>query len=239
MSIAKPTVKPVWANAAAGGDIAEPTGLEGSGWISSSAAPPYQWINWLFNICSQMGRYAMARGVPDHDTNDTYSISDVTQDGSTGIVYQCIQACAGSVALSNASYWKKFGVGWLANAILSDMASLLPSQIVSAMSTQFGVGGSGNAGSGSVKFFGFQICWRQVTFTPDGSGFPAQQDGMAWSAPFTAFYGAIATGISPAPCTYTLPMSSNPTHNFSIRPYLLQNAPGTYTAFVVGIGTPG
>ena len=90
MSIAKPTLSDIWANAAPAGDtgIADPGGLKDTGWTAASACPPFSWMNWILNKCDAASRYMLARGVPDWDSVETYSQYDRVQSG--GITYLCI-----------------------------------------------------------------------------------------------------------------------------------------------------
>ena len=91
MSIAKPTLSDIWANAAPAGDtgIADPGGLKDTGWTAASACPPFSWMNWILNKCDSGLRYLLARGIPDWDAAESYSVGDRVQ-GSDGVTYVAI-----------------------------------------------------------------------------------------------------------------------------------------------------
>ena len=80
MSITPPTTRElVWADSAAQGDIAEPSdGMKGTGY-TGTPAPVYQYVNWLFNRLGKWVSYLRARGIPDFDINETYSVGDRVQ----------------------------------------------------------------------------------------------------------------------------------------------------------------
>ena len=117
MSIAKPTLSDIWANAAPAGDtgIADPGGLKDTGWTAASACPPFSWFNWILNKCDAVGRYLEARGIPDWDAAESYSIGDRVQgsDGST-YVATTISGPPGTgenPGTGGRTKWAKWGTG--------------------------------------------------------------------------------------------------------------------------------
>lgn len=112
MSIAQPTREVAWASSAAGGDIAEPSDAQKlAGW-TGTPAPPYQWFNWILWKAAAWISYLRARGIPDYDPIETYSIGDRVQ-GSDGKTYTCIQANTPAAAkdpTTQAAYWERWGV---------------------------------------------------------------------------------------------------------------------------------
>jgi hypothetical protein len=119
MSIAKPPLSDIWANAAAAGDtgIADPGGLKDSGWTAASACPPFSWMNWILNKCDAAARYIIARGIPDYDANETYSVGDRVQwGGGVGRTFVCVTASVGDGSGSNSpgsspTKWASWGSG--------------------------------------------------------------------------------------------------------------------------------
>ena len=117
MSIAKPTLSDIWANAAPAGDtgIADPGGLKDTGWTAASACPPFSWFNWILNKCDAVSRYLEARGIPDWDAAESYSIGDRVQgsDGST-YVATTISGPPGTgenPGTGGRTKWAKWGTG--------------------------------------------------------------------------------------------------------------------------------
>ena len=119
MSIAKPPLSSIWAHSAASGDtgIADPGGLKDTGWTGASACPPFSWMNWILNKCDAAARYIIARGIPDYDVNESYSVGDRVQwGGGFGRTYVCIVATVGNGTGGNspgsdASKWAAWGRG--------------------------------------------------------------------------------------------------------------------------------
>jgi hypothetical protein len=123
MSIAQPTRERVWANSAAGADISEPAdGIKDAG-FTGTPAPIYQYVNWLFNAIHKWVQYLRARGIPDYDPLETYSVGDRVQAGD-GQTYKCIQANTPAAAKSpttQRAYWTRWGA--LVNRGLGDYDS--------------------------------------------------------------------------------------------------------------------
>ena len=96
MSTAKPPLSTTWASSAPSGPtgIEDPGGLKNAGWSVVSACPPFSWLNWILNKCDAGLRYLLARGIPDYDVNESYSVGDCMQFG--GMTYRCIVAHAGN-----------------------------------------------------------------------------------------------------------------------------------------------
>lgn len=142
MSITKPTwVQRIWAGLAAGGDVVEPPDvLKDAGWTATSAAPPYQYVNWLLNKVHAISRYLASRGIPDYDSGETYIAGDVVQwsvtlGGDGGIYYVPDGVTSFSnQAPSNASYWNRlskrrdtvFGLGESDGTISADTTISVP-----------------------------------------------------------------------------------------------------------------
>jgi hypothetical protein len=112
MSISKPSLSETWASTPTAGDVQEPAdGIKLSGWTADSHCPPYQWFNWLLNKLDTGVRYLLARGIPDYDVLETYSVGDRVQ-ASDGQTYKCIQANTPAAAKSPATqraYWTRWG----------------------------------------------------------------------------------------------------------------------------------
>lgn len=108
MSISKPTLTDIWAEATPA-NIVDPGALNGTGWTAASAAPPFRWMNWILNKIEKSVRYLLARGIPDYDAGETYRAGDRVQYTVGGNLYTfvCIQANSPSTPKdpTYGSYW--------------------------------------------------------------------------------------------------------------------------------------
>lgn len=96
MSIAKPSLKNPWASSGAA-NMADPGGANDTGMPASSKSIPRRWLNWILNKIETPIRYLVARGIPDYDPNESYSIGDRIQWGDGwGMTYVCVAAIVGN-----------------------------------------------------------------------------------------------------------------------------------------------
>ena len=228
MSITKPPVKPVWAYGADPGDIAEPTALESSGWTASSAAPPYDWMNWLIKRATDLGTYLMARGVPDYDAAETYSNYDTVR-GPNGTVYECINATG--VTAPPSANWQVFGMTWLPSAILPNLVNLLPSQaaFITGMKTALGIGLTADISGGVFDCAGFRIAWLNGSL--DRSNGYITTTTFTWPHAFGTVYGAVPSHFSVDTILSIGGLSST---DVTLVPF---GAAANCTVFIVGFGT--
>jgi hypothetical protein len=141
MAIAQPTREIPWANTTASPDIAEPSdGQKLAGW-PGTPAPRYDWFNWILRQAARWVCYLRARGIPDYDAAESYTIGDRVQyDGDT---FRCIQAGVG-VATSNAAYWEPWGYS---ESGLDDTLGAKSPSPVSAITVQPTSGGTATVAS--------------------------------------------------------------------------------------------
>ena len=133
MSIAKPTLTNAWASSGAA-NIADPGGVNETGIPSAAKSIPRRWFNWVLNKVDATGRYLVARGIPDYDPLESYSIGDRVQRagvlGAPDATFVCIQAndsSAPKAPIDFTTYWRpwatdasavkavvslSFGSGW-------------------------------------------------------------------------------------------------------------------------------
>lgn len=101
MSIAKPALKNPWASSGSA-NMADPGGANETGMTSTAASIPRRFLNWILNRIETPVRYLVARGIPDYDANESYSVGDRVQwGGSTGMTFVCIVASVGDGSGSN------------------------------------------------------------------------------------------------------------------------------------------
>jgi hypothetical protein len=193
MSISKPPVKNFWANAAASEDVIEPSdAIKDAGMTPASKAIPRQWFNWLCKQATSVGAYLMARGIPDHDGGESYTVGDVVQAVSDGSVWRCKQACAGTQAVAENAYWEHFGANWLADALKTSLAASLPALMLTAMKTLLGIGATvGDITGGCFDCGGLRVGW--VTGALDKSGGNVTTSIFTWHDPFGDIFTAVAT----------------------------------------------
>jgi hypothetical protein len=190
MSITKPPVKNFWANAAASGDLIEPSdAVKEAGMTAISAAIPFQWFNWICKQATSVGAYLMARGIPDHDAGESYTVGDVVQAVSDGSVWRCKQACAGTQAVAENAYWEHFGANWLADALKTSLAASLPALMLAAMKTLLGIGLTADITGGHFDCGGLRIGW--LTGALGKSNGYVTTSTFTWPAAFEPAYGAM------------------------------------------------
>ena len=88
-----------------GGDVAH-------GWPDSASPPKRQRFNWVFKYLMQAVRFMLHAGVPNYINTRNYAVGDRVQDPSTHLTYQALLAngpLVGVEALSNATYWARWG----------------------------------------------------------------------------------------------------------------------------------
>lgn len=116
MSIAKPSLKNVWANSGSV-NMADPGGVNETGIPSLAKSIPRRWLNWILNRIETPVRYLVARGIPDYDVNESYSIGDRVQfGGGPGKTYVCVVASVGDGSGTNSpsgtpANWERWGRG--------------------------------------------------------------------------------------------------------------------------------
>ncbi len=85
--IPKPDPTPLWGNAAAGGDLVDPsTGQKNTGWIGSQI-PPHETFNWFQNYVQKGVLNWMQNGLPIWDAADTYPVGAFIRDAGDGNYY--------------------------------------------------------------------------------------------------------------------------------------------------------
>jgi hypothetical protein len=101
MSISKPQLKNPWATSGSA-NMEDPGGVNETGYPIAALGPPRKWFNWILNKIETVGRYLVARGIPDYDPNESYSVGDRVQwGGSTGMTFVCTIASVGDGSYSN------------------------------------------------------------------------------------------------------------------------------------------
>lgn len=107
MSLTKPPVLPVWADA---GDKVQPSNTElPVGWPLSNTPPARQRWNWVLNFLMNGVRYFTRRGMPDYGNDETYMIGDrvIGDDGKT---YRSIQDTnLNHTPSSSPLWWERWG----------------------------------------------------------------------------------------------------------------------------------
>lgn len=106
MSLTKPPVLPIWADA---GDKVQPSNTElPIGWPLSNTPPARQRWNWVLNFLMNGVRYFTRRGMPDWGADETYEVGDRVQ-GSDGLTYKALTQNANKTPASNPSDWTRWG----------------------------------------------------------------------------------------------------------------------------------
>lgn len=107
MSLTKPPVLPIWADA---GDKVQPSNTElPIGWPLSNTPPARQRWNWVLNFLMNGVRYFTRRGMPDYGNDETYMIGDrvIGDDGKT---YRSIQDTnLNHTPSSSPLWWERWG----------------------------------------------------------------------------------------------------------------------------------
>lgn len=142
MSIgAKPTLSKPWCFDDAS-NMVDPGGVNDSGLPDSAKSIPRRWLNWILNKVDYATRYLMARGIPDWDASESYTVGDKIQnDGHT---YTCIKNSTNNEP-PNAEFWEVWA--HTATAFAATFSGLLaaafPGLFSSAFSAQFPISMNG------------------------------------------------------------------------------------------------
>jgi len=113
MSIAKPTLTNVWASSGAS-NIADPGGVNDTGIPSGAKSIPRRWFNWVLHKIESPVRYLIARGVPDYDADEYYTVGDRVQKSIGGVypaTFLCFTPCHGAAPTGEDDdpNWMKWG----------------------------------------------------------------------------------------------------------------------------------
>jgi hypothetical protein len=96
VSISKPALKTPWASSGSG-NMEDPGGINETGYTVTDKGPPRKWFNWILNKIETPLRYLLARGIPDYDPLESYSVGDRIQwGGALGMTFVCIVANVGT-----------------------------------------------------------------------------------------------------------------------------------------------
>lgn len=107
MSIIKPPIKEIWADA---GEKTEPSSGEISvGWPFTELPPSRQRFNWILNFLANGIRYFSRRGLVDYDSGETYLIGDrcIGDDGKTYVSIQ--NSNMGHLPSTSNTWWIRWG----------------------------------------------------------------------------------------------------------------------------------
>jgi hypothetical protein len=75
----------------------DPGGVNDTGYTVTDKGPPRKWFNWILNKIETPLRYLLARGIPDFDALESYSVGDRIQwGGALGMTFVCIVANVGN-----------------------------------------------------------------------------------------------------------------------------------------------
>lgn len=139
MSITKPTLTKPWASDASA-NMVDPGGANDTGMPSAAKSIPRRWLNWILNKVDAATRYLVARGIPDWDAAEDYTVGDRIQ-GSNGRTYKCILASHDNNPTNRGwdTYWEEWGhttttFGEMFGHLLVDS---FPALFTAAFDTQF------------------------------------------------------------------------------------------------------
>lgn len=108
MSIAKPSLRLPWSSSVPS-NMADPGGVAANGIPAEGCSIPRRWLNWILNQVDTVGRYLVARGIPDYDATESYTIGDRVQHSLGGpfpATFVCTQACTGQTPALDSEYWE-------------------------------------------------------------------------------------------------------------------------------------
>lgn len=130
MSIAKPTLSNPWGSSTPA-NLANPGAVNETGMGVGAKSIPRRWLNWVLNKIENPIRYLVARGLPDYDAAESYSVHDKVQQGGT--TWSCIADVSG-VSPSDptgATYWSRWGFS------LAEFGTVFASAFATAFAAAF------------------------------------------------------------------------------------------------------
>jgi hypothetical protein len=90
MAIAKPPVRPAWAEGANRTESVDPgDNFVADGFPGGDLSPVRQFLNWVLNYCTNGIRYLCRRGISDYDPRETYARYDIVR-GDDGCLHQSL-----------------------------------------------------------------------------------------------------------------------------------------------------
>jgi hypothetical protein len=110
MPIAKPQVRPVWAQTAPVTEIVDPGDQFAAGGFPRSGVPPVrQFLNWVLNYCTNGIRYLCRRGICDFDPVETYGLHDIVR-GDDNCLYRSLTGPnIGNIPSKSTVHWGSLG----------------------------------------------------------------------------------------------------------------------------------
>jgi hypothetical protein len=110
MPIAKPQVRPAWAQTAPVTEIVDPGYEFAAGGFPRSGVPPVrQFLNWVLNYCTNGIRYLCRRGISDFDPVETYGLHDVVR-GDDNCLYRSLTGQnIGNLPSKSTVHWGSLG----------------------------------------------------------------------------------------------------------------------------------
>src|ERR1700722_3025015 len=110
MAIAKPQVRPVWAQTASVTEIVDPGNEFAEGGFPRSSVPPVrQFLNWVLNYCTNGIRYLCRRGICDYDPVEAYELHDIVR-GDDNCLYRSLTGKnSGNLPSKSTVHWGSLG----------------------------------------------------------------------------------------------------------------------------------